>query len=248
MHKFLILLFFISVFRSSITGAEFSQQRFWTGLQNYPRHYVDCLLTALQPAEHPRLYLAAAMGLPLSFFLDEPIRDWVQDTGFYGPDLSRVGDLYGHRWGYYGAVGSVVLTGILQRKSGCEITADALLITESTLTASGLTEILKRLTKRRRPNGQDHKSFPSGHTSGAFALATALTEIYGKGVGRVAWGLAALVGTSRIRDDKHYFSDVCAGACLGILVGKGFTSKRYPDWRVTFNPHTEGISIHISIR
>jgi len=61
-----------------------------------------------------------------------------------------------------------------------------------------------------------HDSFPSGHAALAFATATALDRETRAGwVPWVAYPLAALVGWSRVRDDKHWTSDVVAGAALG---------------------------------
>lgn len=61
-----------------------------------------------------------------------------------------------------------------------------------------------------------HASFPSGHAALAFATATALDRETSAGwVPWVAYPLAALVGWSRVRDDKHWTSDVVAGAVLG---------------------------------
>ncbi len=82
------------------------------------------------------------------------------------------------------------------------------------------TEILKVAVGRERPNGQDAKSFPSGHTSNAFALATVAERHYGWKVGVPAYLVAGLVGASRIQQDKHYLSDVVAGAALGYIVGR----------------------------
>ena len=61
-----------------------------------------------------------------------------------------------------------------------------------------------------------HASFPSGHAALAFATATALDrETRARWVPWVAYPTAALVGWSRARDDKHWASDVVAGAALG---------------------------------
>ncbi|MBA2292907.1 MAG: phosphatase PAP2 family protein [Gemmatimonadales bacterium] len=64
-------------------------------------------------------------------------------------------------------------------------------------------------------------SFPSGHTAAAFALATTLGDAIGSTV--VQGGLyvvAAGTGWARIAQQKHWASDVVAGAAIGILAGK----------------------------
>jgi membrane-associated phospholipid phosphatase len=82
------------------------------------------------------------------------------------------------------------------------------------------TEVLKVAVGRERPNGQDNQSFPSGHTSNAFALAAVAQGHYGWKVGAPAYLLAGLMGVSRIHQDKHWLSDVVAGAALGAIVGR----------------------------
>lgn len=59
-------------------------------------------------------------------------------------------------------------------------------------------------------------SFPSGHTSNAFATATALTLVFPKWyVAAPSFAWAALVGYSRIHLGVHYPSDVLVGAIIG---------------------------------
>ncbi len=67
----------------------------------------------------------------------------------------------------------------------------------------------------------DHASFPSGHTTSAFAVASVLAFGYKDKpwVGISSFTMATLVGLSRINDDKHWASDVVAGAALGSFIG-----------------------------
>ena len=63
-----------------------------------------------------------------------------------------------------------------------------------------------------------HHSFPSGHTSTAFAIFTILAIAYPKkGVPFLGAMLAVLVGISRIYLGQHYLSDVVTGAIIGLF-------------------------------
>jgi hypothetical protein len=91
---------------------------------------------------------------------------------------------------------------------------------DATIVNLAYTELIKVTVGRERPNGQDEKSFPSGHTSNAFALAAVAERHYGWKIGIPAYLAAGLIGASRIQQDKHYLSDVVAGATLGYIVGR----------------------------
>jgi membrane-associated phospholipid phosphatase len=92
--------------------------------------------------------------------------------------------------------------------------ADAVVVT------LGYTSVLKVAVGRERPNGADNRSFPSGHAANAFAMAAVADRHYGWKVGLPAYGLAAVVGASRVRVDAHYLSDVVAGSTIGFIVGR----------------------------
>lgn len=91
-----------------------------------------------------------------------------------------------------------------------------------------VTTGLKETISRTRPDGSDNKSFPSGHTSTSFAAAATLTNRYGWKVGLPAHALAAFVGASRVEANRHFVTDVLAGAAIGELSGFLIT-KRFDD-------------------
>lgn len=124
-------------------------------------------------------------------------------------------------------------------------------ITESMVLSSAITQTVKNLAGRARPrhfvdstgatgfnpdpkdfqlgrgfgNGE-FQSFPSGHTSAAFAFASALVAEVSKWkpgsaywVGPIFYGGATLVGASRMYNNAHWASDVALGAAIGTFSG-----------------------------
>lgn len=90
---------------------------------------------------------------------------------------------------------------------------------KTTAYAGITTMILKRMIGQKRPNGGDNLSFPSGHTTTAFAFAAAVGMEHEWYWGVGAYSLAAFVGYSRINDNAHYLHDVVMGATIGISYG-----------------------------
>lgn len=77
----------------------------------------------------------------------------------------------------------------------------------------------------------DHlvQSFPSAHTTTAFALAVGLSWAFPRG--RIMFFLLAiLAGFQRVDSQSHWPSDVVAGAGLGILVGAAVCYSRASHW------------------
>jgi membrane-associated phospholipid phosphatase len=85
------------------------------------------------------------------------------------------------------------------------------------------TGALKYSFHRRRPDGGDSFSLPSGHASAAFSLATVTERHYGWKLGAPVYLLAAGIGVSRIEANRHNLSDIIAGAALGVVVGRTVT-------------------------
>ena len=117
---------------------------------------------------------------------------------------------------------------------------------EALLLAAGITNVIQKVVGRSRPyvsadtNSRDFKlgggftdqnrtSFPSGHTTTAFALAAAVaSESRTKWpdqwwsawvIGPALYGGATVVGLSRLYHNKHWASDVALGALIGTLTG-----------------------------
>ena len=80
---------------------------------------------------------------------------------------------------------------------------------------------LKATTNMERPNGEDNQSFPSGHASNAFVMATALHhEFIDTNVWLAYSGylFATTTAVFRVLNNKHWVSDVLVGAGLGIII------------------------------
>ena len=92
--------------------------------------------------------------------------------------------------------------------------------TQAVIVDMAYASVLKAAARRTRPDGSSNASFPSGHTSTAFAWATVAQKHYGWKAGVPSFLAASAIGISRIERDKHHLSDVLAGATLGTLVGR----------------------------
>ena len=97
--------------------------------------------------------------------------------------------------------------------------------------ANGIVFGVKQFSIELRPDSSNRYSFPSGHTAEAFVSAEFLHQEY---KGRVSWtviagGYAIAVGTGfmRMYNNKHWFSDVVAGAGVGIASTR-FAYYLYP--------------------
>jgi membrane-associated phospholipid phosphatase len=109
----------------------------------------------------------------------------------------------------------------------------------SNLIMIGLVNILKTHTHVMRPNGYSDNSFPSGHTATAFTGATALHKEYGmyRDPMYSVFGYTMAIGTGigRQLNDRHWISDVLAGAGIGILsteLGYWLGEKIHKNWGV----------------
>ena len=134
---------------------------------------------------------------------------------------------------------SLFLVGLVRKDAKMERTA--LFAGEAVADAEILTTVLKDATKRVRPAAfpasgnlydswfessgsflRGNGSFPSGHTIAAFSVATVIARRYGnhRWVPYLAYGMAALVGFSRLSLSAHFLSDVFMGGALGYSISR----------------------------
>lgn len=100
----------------------------------------------------------------------------------------------------------------------------------------GTVAVLKRSSNRMRPNHYNDYSFPSGHAATAFAAAEYLHQEYGEQsvwYSIAGYTAATATGVSRLYRNYHWFSDVVAGAGIGILSTK-VTYLIYPSIKRMF--------------
>lgn len=127
--------------------------------------------------------------------------------------------------------------GLVQKDS--TIKKQAIFIGETFLVSAFITTALKRTIKRERPfdtysdidqaTSAPGYSFPSGHTSTAFATATSLSMAYPKWyVIAPSFVWASAVGYSRMHLGVHYPTDVFAGAIIGS--GSAFITYKANKW------------------
>jgi hypothetical protein len=112
---------------------------------------------------------------------------------------------------------SLDLAGIKSKNNGINQT---IMLVMAQATNAFLTWSTKELTHVERPDGSDNFSFPSGHTSASFVMAEVLHQEFKEKsvwISVAGYTVATAVGAMRMLNNKHWLSDVVAGAGFGIF-------------------------------
>lgn len=129
-----------------------------------------------------------------------------------------------------------------EHESGNRLMRTALVSLESQLFVEGIVGVTKFGVGRTRPGEEDgthtfvpfdsfDTSFPSAHAARSFAVAAVFAEAYPQPVPALAYTSAALISLSRIYQNRHFASDVVAGAALGFFIGKALSWRhKNPDF------------------
>lgn len=202
-------------------------------------------------------------GLGGLFLVDEPVYGYVEDHRTEAGDrFARAVTPFGQEYAFGLSVG-LLAGGLVFSAPGTRDTGrDAL--EASVLSFVIANVVLKPVIGRQRPWVSDGEtvfdpfshdpSFPSGHATEAFAVASVIAmRSEGWVVPTLAFTTASLVAVSRVEQSHHFTSDVFAGAVLGVTVGRFVVSRHRPPpdgpspaARVTLVAIPHGLAVHVS--
>jgi membrane-associated phospholipid phosphatase len=158
-------------------------------------------------------------------------------------DFADIGNIGGSAFTLAAIALSTYTLGIISKNNSVVETGRALI--EAEIITAVMTSIIKISVGRERPDGSGNRfssSFPSGHVSGSFALASTIDSMYGHYAGIPLYLFAGYVGFSRMSDNKHFLSDVIFAAALGTAVGRGVAKIHKNECYSKFYivPYTDG--------
>ncbi len=181
--------------------------------------------------------------------------------------VGKVGQLYDQSYSFYvlGGMAAAALgySWISRNSQPAKVVRQ---IAEALAVSTITTSILKAAVGRHRPYtgdgayafeplrfplNSDRMSFPSGHTTSMFAMATVLAgNVNSPWLKSGAYSFAASVGLERMLHRKHWASDVIVGAVLGRLVGALVVRRARDDKAhlITLIPSMTGKMFGIGIR
>lgn len=194
----------------------------------YDLHY-----TATSPLRWDKKSFIAAgeigVGTYTIILQDPSIKSFIQSHR--NDELADIFELMGNGSVTLSIAGTCWLTGNLTHNTKLQQSGE--LGFKSLLVSGAITNCLKRLGGRDRAYNtnsskwigptleEEYQSFPSGHTTVAFALASSIDEFYDNKLLNVfTYSIAALVGWSRMNDNQHWASDVAVAAAIGIATTK----------------------------
>lgn len=170
---------------------------------------------------------------------DQEIQDWVQENRSSASDkISKFAKSFGDGRYTLPGLGALYLYGHFFEDEKAQRTA--LLSLESFAVSGLFIQVMKFIGHRHRPSSRapyniwdgpgfstSNLSFPSGHSSSAFAIATVIASEYRDKafVPPLAYGIATLAALSRINDNAHWASDVFFGAVIGYFTAKAIIAQ-----------------------
>ena len=180
------------------------------------------------------LKASAIAGITIGLYqYDQKIHDWSQNHRNNGSDkIAQFAEPFGGKHALTPA-GLLYLFGYMSNDRKAQHVG--MLGIKSVLISGFFTTSLKTYSHRHRPESGDrynrwdgpgmslrNLSFPSGHSTAAFAMATVIATEYRNRpfIPFITYGMATMTALSRVHDNKHWASDVFLGSAIGYYTAK----------------------------
>jgi PAP2 superfamily protein len=183
--------------------------------------------------EDAKWIVPGSIGLMALFTTDRITGDEIGEADHQG--LSKAISYAGSIYGVTAAAGTFYLVG--RKNHDARARETGVLIAEASIDSVIVYGALKGITQRARPaDGVERSeffdggsSFPSGHATQAWTMATIIANEYHdhRSVQIAAYATATAVGIARVAGHNHYISDVVAGSALGFGIGHYVYHKRH---------------------
>jgi hypothetical protein len=178
--------------------------------------------------------LAALAVAGTAIFIDRPARDFMRRQTPDNAFLNNVQN-FGQNWAL-GVMGGFYVAGLVADNDKSVNVAEDLVA--ASMISATINQTIKISVNRYRPRDNklsdnyqgytglnNNSSFPSGHTTEAFTLASVIASSYDDPwVAYGVYSVAGFVGIARMYLDAHWASDVVASAFIGTWVGRGIVS------------------------
>lgn len=172
----------------------------------------------------------------LSFTIDKKVKKFSQDQKFRSPflnNLTKIDKYFGTGKSAIIVSGGTLLIGLVTNDDN--ITNAGIMLTESLFFSNIITQSLKMILGRERPNETDNnfhfigpnlrydkfQALPSGHSTTAFAICTVVAGLtdncYLKAL---CYSPAIITSFARIYNNRHWLSDVILSSLIGYYTGQ----------------------------
>ncbi len=186
-------------------------------------------------------FLVVIIAIAVAFVVDKPIGQWALGNPIKFKSDINLEMIMLMQWGQWTCSVLVIIAVALLDKQGRK---KAIALAVGCICAVAVCYLIKGLCGRARPwvltqgkygffgpaygfASAAYQSFPSAHTSGAFALTAGLSWFYPRGRA-LFYGLALDVAFQRVIRHDHYPSDVIAGALLAVTIVRSVLACSWP--------------------
>jgi membrane-associated phospholipid phosphatase len=200
----------------------------YTSLKRFPQNLGGNFLALFSKKSIlPLVIGGAASGIVAPF--DDEIKDRWEAYG-ESSTFGKIGSVIGGPAVVIPTVTGLLIGGFYSKNDRFHSFSYAL--AQGTVINEGVVTGLKIAVGRARPDGSDNRSFPSGHAATSFMIATVMERYYGRTAGIIGYSAATFIAVSRARENKHWASDLTAGATLGYIVGSSVCRRTGISMRV----------------